>query len=282
MTLNNYQFQFGSFVFGGANSPYQIYDIDGLESLPDLAVQDDNRGFNDGMYTGRDFLRGRTITMNILTFAGNGLSAQQNFQLLQAGLNVQTTGTTPMTFQLSQYDSQMVINARVRGRRTTIDPEYTFGYIRSQYTFFAADPRYYSDPETVISLIPIQALGRTYDRVYDLTYGGGSSGGSVLNTGNTTTYPVITITGPITNPTISNNTTGQFVTVNTTLLASDSLIIDLYEKTITLNGSYARNLLNNNSEWFGCAPGTTGISFAGSTYTIGTTTATMTYRPAFV
>jgi len=36
MALTNYQFQFGSFVFG-AGTPYAILDIDGLESLPGLA-----------------------------------------------------------------------------------------------------------------------------------------------------------------------------------------------------------------------------------------------------
>jgi hypothetical protein len=282
MALNNYQFSFGSFVFGGTGSPFQVYEIDGLEGLPDISSQDDNRGFNDGMYSGRDFLRGRTITMTILTFAGNGNSAQQNFNLLQGALIPQQTDVTPLNFLMSVTDVEMTIGARVRSRRTTVDPDYTFGFIRSQYTFFCPDPRYYNATTTTVSLIPVQALGRTYDRIYDLTYGGGASGASVNNNGTTTTYPTITITGPISNPTISNNTTGQFVTVNTTLGVSDSLVINLYEKTITLNGSYARNLLNNNSQWFGCAPGTTIISFTGSTYTIGTTTATMTYSPAFV
>lgn len=282
MTLANYQFQFGSYIFGGAGSVTQIDEVDGLESLPEIRNQDDNRGYNDGMFTGRDFLGGRQVVITMKTFAGNGNSAQQNFRLLQNALLPQQQGTTPLYFLLATTDGQKVINARVRARQTLIDPDYTYGYIRSQYTFFAPDPRYYDDPSTTSSLIPTVALGRTYDRTYNLVYGGGSAGTTVYNTGNTTTYPLVTITGPITNPTIANGTTGEYITVNTTLTASDTMIIDLYEKTITINGSYARNLLAGNSQWFGCAPGNTTISFTGSGYTIGTTVATMTYSPAYV
>jgi hypothetical protein len=52
-----YQFSFNSQAFGGAGSPYQIQSVDGLESLPTIRNQDDNRGYNDGMFTGRDFLK---------------------------------------------------------------------------------------------------------------------------------------------------------------------------------------------------------------------------------
>jgi hypothetical protein len=282
MTLANYQFQFGSYIFGGANSVTQIDEVDGLESLPEIRNQDDNRGYNDGMFTGRDFLGGRQVIITMKTFAGEGNNAQQNFRLLQDAMLPQQQGTTPLYFQLATTDGQKVLNARVRARQTLIDPDYTYGYIRSQYTLFAPDPRYYSDPSVTTSLLPAVALGRTYDRTYDLEYGGGSAGATIVNDGTVTTYPVVTISGPITDPTIANQSTGQYITVNTTLSVSDDLVIDLYEKTITLNGSAARNLLAGNSQWFGCDPGNTVISFTGSGTTIGTTVATITYRSAFV
>lgn len=79
-----YSFQFGTQVFGGANSPYQILSIEGLESLPEIRNQDDNRGFADGMFSGRDFLAGRTITMIVETFGSSGNSAQVNYNTLQS------------------------------------------------------------------------------------------------------------------------------------------------------------------------------------------------------
>jgi len=284
MPLSNYQFQFGSYVFGGAGSVTQIDEVDGLESLPDLRTQDDNRGYNDGMFSGRDFLGGRNITITMKTFAGGGNNAQQNFRLLQAALVPQQNGTTVMNFQLATSDSLKRINARVRGRQTLIDPDYTFGYIRSQYTFFCPDPAYYDDTATTANLSPTTALGRTYNRTYNLTYGGGSlnNATAIVNNGDWTTYPVITISGPVVNPTIGNVTTGQYMTVNANITNTDSLVIDLYQKTITLNGVSARNLLAGNSQWFGAPPGTTYFVFTGGSVVIGTTSATVVYRSAYI
>ncbi len=284
MPLSNYQFQFGSYVFGGATSVTQIEEVDGLESLPDLRTQDDNRGYNDGMFSGRDFLSGRTITITTKTFAGNGNNAQQNFRLLQAALVPQQNGTTLMNFQLATTDSLKRIYARVRGRQTLVDPDYTYGYIRSQHSFFCPDPAYYEDTATTANLSPVSALGRTYDRTYNLTYGGGSlnNATAITNNGNWTTYPVITISGPVVNPTIGNITTGQYMTVNANITNTDSLVIDLYQKTITLNGASARNLLAGNSQWFGAPPGTTYFVFTGGSVVIGTTSATVVYRSAYI
>lgn len=135
-SLNYYSFAFNGFVFGGAGSPYQITSVDGLEGLPTLRVQDADRGYQDGMFSGRDFLSGRTITMTMLILSGNGNSAFQNLNLLQATLQPQQTGTTPLQFQLSPAGGLQYINARVRAAKATVDPEYTYGYIKAQYDFF--------------------------------------------------------------------------------------------------------------------------------------------------
>lgn len=284
MALNNYSFQFGSFVFGGAGSPFQILSVDGVESLPEIRNQDDNRGYNDGMFSGRDFLGGRTITFELLTLAGNGNTAFTNFNLLQAALVPQQTGTQVLSFLLSTSDVTYRFNARVRTRQAKVDPDYTYGYIRSQVTFFCPDPRYYSDTATTASLSPQPALGRTYNKTYNVTYGGGSIATSttITNSGNWTTYPTITISGPVTSPTIGNVTTGQYMTVNTSLTNTDTLVIDLDQKLITLNGNSARNLVAGNSQWFGAPPGTSNFSFTGTNYSIGTTSASVTYRSAWV
>lgn len=286
MALNNYQFQFGSFLFGGSGSPFQIADIDGLSGLPELRTQDDNRGYADGMFSGRDFYAGRNLTLTVNIFAGNGLSAQQNLALFQAALNPQEQGTTALNFQLSATDTQKVISARVRSRRVIIDPDYTFGFIRSQVMLFCPDPRYYDATLTSLSLSPAVAGGRTYNRTYNLTYPAFSntSSGSIVNNGWATTYPTLTITGPIANPVVTNVNLGLNLTVAVTLASTDTLVIDLLNKTITLNGSTARNLLTTNSKWFGFGVGTSTINFTGDlgTFTAGITTATIAYRSAYV
>lgn len=294
MPLNNYQFQYNTFQFGGTGSPFQILNIEGLESLPELRVQDDNRGYNDGMFTGRDFLGGRTITMEILTLAGNGNSAFQNFSLLQAALIPTSSYTTPaitattapglLQFLLSASDIEMRIGARVRGRQTPVNPDFTYGFIRSQYTFFCPDPRYYSNTLQSASLSPSATLGRGYNRIYPLVYQSGSGSFSTPLTSNGTvmTYPTITITGPASNIVISNNTTSQYLAFSSSLNAGDTLVIDLYQRLITLNGLAARNTLLGNSTWFGLNPGTTNLSFSATGTSVGATTCNVVYRDAFI
>ena len=283
-SLNNYSFAFNNFIFGGAGSPYQVTAVDGLASLPTLRVQDSDRGYIDGMFSGRDFLSGRTITVTMLILSGNGNSAQQNLNLLQAALIPQQTGTTPLQFQLSPATALQRVNSRVRKRTVIIDPEFTYGYIKAQYEFFCPDPRWYDDAlQTAVTTVSTP-LGRTYPRVYPLTYGGGSqtNTAAIYNGGWTNTYPVITINGPIATPSIGNLTSGLSLNFNYTMTNLDTLVIDLDARTILLNGAPARNYVTGVSNWFNAAPGANSFYFVGSGTTVGTTTATITWRNAYI
>jgi hypothetical protein len=283
MTLANYQFQFDSFVFGGSGSPYQILDVDGLEGLPGIRNQDDYKGANDGMFSGRDYLAARDLTFTMNIFADSVDTAHQNWALFKTALNYQQQGTTALRFLTSPTDSQKLINVRVRGRKASIDPEFTFGFIRAQVSMFAPDPRYYDDATQSLTLTPSLAVGRTYNRTYNLVYGGGSqtSIGTVTNTGWATTSPVITITGPAVNPTIGSVTQSSYITLNTILTATDTLVIDLGNKTVLLNDSSARNLVAAGSEWFDAPAGSSTFSFSASE-TTGGTSAVITWANAYI
>ena len=281
--LNPYSFAFNGFVFGGANSPYQILSVDGLKALPSLRVQDSDRGYQDGTISGRDFLNARTVTMIIQIMSGNGLSAQANYNLLQAALQPQQNGTSPLQFQLAPGDNFQYVNARVRKAMATVDPDYTYGKIKAQYEFYCPDPRYYDYTTQTANMTPTQPLGRTYNRTYNLTFGGGSQTqtATVLNNGDTTTYPIITIYGPVTNPVVGSTTSSQALSFNYTMIQSDVISIDLQYKTILLNGNPARNLLKGSSQWFAAAPGTNLFYFTGSATTIGQTNATVQWNNAY-
>lgn len=283
MTLtNNYSFSYSGFVFGGAGSSYQIQSVDGLEGLPQIRNQDDNRGYADGMFTGRDFLAGRTISI-ILTVLGDSTnSAQTNFNLLQGYLIMQTSGTTPLYFYLSGAESEQMVNARVRGLRSTIDPNYTYGYIVAQVEFFCPDPRILSSTTQTASLTSASSLGRTYNRTYDLVYATSISNAVICNNAGTWyAYPVITITGPITSPSITNNTQSKTLSFTGTYTALDSLVIDTYNKLITLNGVSARNLLVS-GDWFSLSQGDNSLTFSGTAAVIGTTQASVVWQSAYI
>lgn len=283
VVTNPYSFSFNGQTFGGAGSPYQILSVDGLEGLPSIRNQDDNRGYNDGMFTGQDFLSGRNLSVIFQSFASPGSSAQTNFNTIQQALLPQTTGTTPLYFKLPPAAGDQFINARVRGLRTTVDPNYTYGFITSQVDFFCPDPRYYDNNLQTASMVVSNPPGREYNRTYNLVYGFGTyaTTTSVTNSGWATTYPTITITGPITNITIGNSTTGNYLNLSGTITNTDTLVIDLYNKLITLNGASARNLLSSGT-WFGAPPGTSQYYLTGSTTVSGLTAATVTWYNAYI
>ncbi len=279
-----YQFSFNGQTFGGAGSPYQIQSVDGLESLPSIRNQDDVRGYQDGMFTGRDFLGGRTVSITFLTLGAGASSAQENYNTIQQALLPQTSGTTPLYFRLSSAGGEQFVNARVRALRTNIDPNYTYGYIVSQVEFFCPNPFYFDSTQQTATLNVSAAPGRTYNRTYNLIYGYGSlsTTTSVTNSGWATAYPTITITGPLVNTIVGNVTTNQYLYFSGSLADTDTLVIDLYNKTITLNGNPARNLLVGNSEWFDLPPGTSQYYLTGSLSVAGTTSCTVTWYNAYI
>lgn len=279
-----YSFAFNNQVFGGAGSPYQILSVDGLESLPVIRNQDDNRGYHDGMFTGRDFLSGRTISIIFNTFGDSNGSAQTNYNTIQRTLLPQTQGTTPLYFKFpNSPTSEQFVNARVRALRTSVDPNYTYGYITSQVDFFCPDPNYYNNnlQTSVMSISP--ALGRTYNKTFNYTYGGGSATvtTTITNIGWATTYPIITINGPITNPVVGDLTSGNTLYFSGTYSSSDILEIDLYNQLITLNGAPARNLLISGT-WFDAPPGNSLYFFTGTGTLAGTTQATVSWYSAYI
>lgn len=284
MTLTAvYSFSFNGLTFGGAGSPYQILSVDGLESLPGIRNQDDNRGFNDGMFTGRDFLAGRNISMIIQTYGSGGNSAQVNFNTLQSKLLPQSSGTTPLYFKLPTANTDQYVNARVRGLTTTITPEYTYGQITSQLELFCPDPRYYNSNTQTATFIYSLDQGRSYDRTYDLDYGGGTAykQTTVTNSGWAATYPTIDVKGPITNPSVGNLTQNAQLDFTCTLISTDHLVIDLYNKLVTLNGQPARNLLTS-GEWFNAQPGNNIFTINGTYTAAGDTSVTITWNSAYI
>jgi hypothetical protein len=64
--------------------------------------------------------------------------------------------------------------------------------------------------------------------------------------------------------------------------AADVLVVDLYARTITLNGNPARNLLKGGSTWFEAEPGLNSFYFTGQAVVSGTTMATVTWRNAYI
>jgi hypothetical protein len=173
----------------------------------------------------------------------------------------------------------------VRQFNTSIDPNYTYGYITSQVQFFCPDPNYYNNNLQTATLAYLPPTGRTYNRVYNLVYDPSTAviTTTVNNLGWATTYPTITLVGPIVDPILGNLTTGDSLVFNCTLTNADTLVVDLYNKLITLNGNPARNLLASGT-WFAAPPGNSEFTLTGDpgSTVINQTQATITWYSAYI
>ena len=94
---------------------------------------------------------------------------------------------------------------------------------------------------------------------------GGTKGPTIVNVDAIdNTYPVWELTGPATNPTLSVLTTNTALTYNGTITASQKLVIDMFNKTATLNGTSV--IGNISGDFVYMAPGTNRLAYtAGNT-----------------
>lgn len=95
-----------------------------------------------------------------------------------------------------------------------------------------------------------------------------SSNGSVTNAGDTPSYPTFQVFGPISNPRITNNTTGQYIEVGVNLATSaDSIIINYDSDTLSITqaGNTVLSSLTSGSVLFKIASGVNNLSLTGAT-----------------
>lgn len=126
--------------------------------------------------------------------------------------------------------------------------------------------------------------GRSYNLTFPRTYASRapSGGQAAYNNGNIETYPAFVVTGPCTNATINNLTTGYsmvFTALN--LLAGESVIIDNKARSITMgnqtNVSKYDKVDWTQSRWLTLVPGLNQLSFNPTGYT-DTTKLKVAYR----
>lgn len=110
-----------------------------------------------------------------------------------------------------------------------------------------------------------------------------TSNGAFNNVGSLPTYPSIQINGPISNPRVTNSTTGEFIQVNVNLLTTgDTLSITYDQDTLSITTSTGSVLssLTSDSTLFKLRAGTSQLTLSGATVGSGAS-ATVSARAAW-
>jgi hypothetical protein len=133
--------------------------------------------------------------------------------------------------------------------------------------FFACtDPRRYGIAETFPSVgLPTPPTGGFHFPLVFPLVGGTGPGTTVLtatNDGNTPAWPVLTLTGPLTGPVITNVDTGQQLVFDPsfTIAASEQLVIDTDWRTVTLAAGASRRNALWTADWWPINKGVTRMS----------------------
>lgn len=141
----------------------------------------------------------------------------------------------------------------------------------------ASDPFLYSSTSSSVEIPKELGGGFILPVILPIIFDPGTSPTVVNNNGSVIVYPTITIEGTAHNPEITKTETGEKVEVAVTMTASDVLVIDMKERTITLNGGSVLSLRSSDSDWFGLDVGVNHLTY--STTNVGDTgTAIVTWR----
>lgn len=157
-------------------------------------------------------------------------------------------------------------------------------WTKYQLTLLAPDARIYSTtPLSSGQITPLVSRGILVPTIVPVL-GSGTTGGTatIFNPGTVDSHPIITFTGPLTNPYIQNATTGYSWQLDYSLLPGDSVVVDTFNKTVVFDGrSDFISHADNASTWWTVVPGINAFTLStGSTADTGSVT--ITCNPAFL
>lgn len=228
--------------------------IDGLETPPIRTSNDNYSGRDGGIVTGQ-FYSPRLITLTGFISGGTASEHEAARRELQDALPIrQDLDVVITTFGGNQYiTSVRVIDLKM----PIVDPVAS----RFKIDLFASDPNLYtSDLQTL--QVPIEAGGGfILPVIFPIVFGAGSNPTIVTNNGTVIVYPVITITGEALNPIVTKTDTGEKVEMTLAMTGTDELIVDMLNRTVTLNGGSVISFRSSDSDWWGLDVGVNHITF---------------------
>lgn len=122
----------------------------------------------------------------------------------------------------------------------------------------AGDPYFYSTDggdEQSANIARVVEGGYVTPYVLPVVWEAGGSPTIVTNNGDANYYPVVTLLDEALNPVITNLATGESFGLNLSMLDGDEVIIDMYNRTVTLNGADILGNKTDDSVWWALLPG---------------------------
>ena len=256
-----------------------ITKVSGLDT-PELRTTERDHEGTDGGFLDAEFEKMRTIVLE------GQVIGDVNY--VETFLDTLKGNWAPRRTSIPFYFAhpgvaERCIFVKPLGCRYDIDALRRVGSADIQFICQAEDPRIYDTALQTVQVaqgLPI-TTGTSYPLAYSFGFGAVVSpeGSMVVNGGNRPTPAVITLTGPVTNPVIYNDTTGNTLTFEIDVATGDTLVIDLGYRTVKLNGSVSRRSALIEPDWFLLEPGGNFLRYRATTG--GATSASVAFRNAW-
>ena len=240
----------------GGDTAFKISaPIDGLETPPIRNSTMNYSGKDGGLVTGQ-YYSPRLITITGFIISSTAQTHEQARRQLQEALPIRED----LDFIVNTFaDLEYISSVRLLDfKMSIIDP------VGSQFKIdlFASDPNLYTG-DIQSALVSLEEGGGFLlpTVVFPIIFDPGTAPTIVTNSGAVDVLPIITIEGTATNPRITKTETGEYVEVQVTMGASDELIIDMANRTITLNGGSIISFRESGSSWWDLDVGGNPISY---------------------
>lgn len=283
------------FVYGGRPGTISnnIWVQNTATDTGTVNVQDQTVVGHDGQLFGVDTMPGMVITQTgyAMTSPGSGAAAMDSYSALAGVWNdpyIRLTDGYIQVFRACYPGSNVTRRCYGRGRK--ILPTYgqvNQGIVPFTAQFQCGDNIWYEDTSSsiVLTMVPSLFGGGITPPVtppYHLTSQTNYQQNVINNTGSLPTWPVISLKGPISYPTVTYVNTPVSIGYNGSLASNQTLVIDTrpWVRTAMIgNTSVAGALTGDPMISLQAWPGTTLVKLNGQDFT-GTSTCTITWRSA--
>lgn len=276
----------------GTGSPYAITKMT-IGGKPEAALKRVARPRQDGLAFGRDYLSGRTISIELIIDTDNYDAARVAWSELATVWDAERVRTKPnsvVPMRIRQFDGE---TRWVVGRPNRIDPVdeelMQVGGLEVVADFDCIDHKLYSDQEfnTSLGIIPPSTGGMILPMTPPLVTSGRAAGeGSITVTGAVASWLKVLITGPIVNPVVT--VTGQWaMELDLQLYAGEYVLVDPHPWSLSVIKNNTVNVagkLTQGSPYLSemlVPPGSHDITLTGADET-GTASAVAAWRNSFL
>lgn len=242
----------GDTITFGGNSKFQITPpLSGLTS-PDIRTGDGLYAGVDGGYVSSQLYGFRNIVISGFYIGKTCQEADELRQQLMSELHIRYLYPIFIT---SFSGKHYFVEGYITDRRSDITNPTSGEF---QITIHCPDPIIYDGGDGIASdsawfeqtFYKEQPGGFNIEYQVPVQWVAGQMATNIENLGTVAAYPIITLSGKFTNPKITNLTTNEFIELERTTAVSDTIVINMKERIITLNGVSIASSRTIDSSWW--------------------------------